>query len=312
MLKGETTMRTWKTWDELLAELEEKEKLARLSGGPVKQKVQKEKGKLLCRERIEALVDSGSFVEVNMLAETQTFEFNMQEKKIMGDGVATGFATLNGRRVCIYSQDVTVFGGSAGRDHGEQINYILTMARKVQAPVIGLYESARGRLQDCMQNESGYGRMFYENTQCSGVIPQIAVIMGACLGGAVYSPAIMDFIIQVEKTAHMFITGPKVIQEVTGTKVSFEELGGTGVHSKESGVVHLVAKNDQHCLELIKNLMSYLPQNNREFPPVVPTGDDPFRPNDVLTEIVPTEPQKTYDIKKVIGEILDASEFFEI
>ena len=305
-------MRTWKTWDELLAELEEKEKLARLSGGPVKQKVQKEKGKLLCRERIEALVDSGSFVEVNMLAETQTFEFNMQEKKIMGDGVVTGFATLNSRRVCIYSQDVTVFGGSAGRDHGEQINYILTMARKVQAPVIGLYESAGGRLQDGMQNESGYGRMFYENTQCSGVIPQIAVIMGACTGGGVYSPAIMDFIIQVEKTAQMFITGPKVIQEVTGTKVSFEELGGTGVHAKESGVVHLVAKNDQHCLELIKNLMSYLPQNNREAPPVVPTDDNPFRPNDVLTEIVPTEPQKTYDIKKVIGEILDASEFFEI
>jgi acetyl-CoA carboxylase carboxyltransferase component len=305
-------MRTWKTWDELLAELEEKEKLARIAGGSEKQKAQKEKGKLLCRERVEALVDSGSFVEVNMLAETQTFEFDMQKKKIMGDGVITGFATVDGRKVFVYSQDVTVFGGSAGKAHGEQINYILKMARKAGAPVVGLYESAGGRLQDGMQNESGYGQMFFENTQCSGVVPQVAAIMGACTGGGVYSPAIMDFIIQVEKTAHMFITGPKVIEEVTGAKMSFEELGGTGVHAKESGVVHLVAKDDRHCMELIQKLLSYFPQNNRETPAIVPTGDDPFRPNDVLTDIVPADPKKTYDVKGVIREILDNSEFFEI
>ena len=194
-------VRTWKTWDELLAELEEKEKRARLAGGKEKQQAQKEKGKLLCRERMEALVDTGSFVELNMLAETQVFEFEMQKKKIMGDGVITGFATLDGRRIFVFAQDVTVFGGSAGRAHGEQINTVLRMARKVGAPVIGLYESAGGRLQDGMQNESGYGQMFFENTQCSGVVPQIAAIMGACTGGGVYSPAIMDFIIQVENTA---------------------------------------------------------------------------------------------------------------
>lgn len=305
-------MRTWKTWDELLAELEEKEKLARIAGGSEKQKAQKEKGKLLCRERVETLADPGSFVEVNMLVETQTFEFDMQKKKIMGDGVITGFATVDGRKVFVYSQDVTVFGGSAGKAHGEQINYILKMARKAGVPVVGLYESAGGRLQDGMQNESGYGRMFFENTQCSGVVPQLAAIMGACTGGGVYSPAIMDFIIQVEKTAHMFITGPKVIEEVTGAKMSFEELGGTGVHAKESGVVHLVAKDDRHCMELIQKLLSYLPQNNREAPAIVPTGDDPFRLNDVLTDIVPADPKKTYDVKGVIREILDKSEFFEI
>lgn len=305
-------MKTWKTWEELLVELQEKEKLARLAGGRERQQAQKAKGKLLCLERVDSLVDPGSFVEINKLAETQTFEFDMQQRKILGDGVVTGFATIEGRRVFVFSQDVTVFGGSAGRAHGEKINYLLRMARKVGAPVIGLYESAGGRLQDGMQNESGYGRMFYENTRCSGVVPQIAGIMGACTGGGVYSPAIMDFIIQVEKTAQMFITGPTVIKEVTGAEVTFEELGGTGVHSRESGVIHLVAKDDDHCLKLIRKLLSYLPQNNRESSPVIPSTDDPLRSNKILTEIVPAEPQKTYDMRLVIQEIMDHSEFFEI
>lgn len=172
-----------KAWKELLSELEEKEAKAKVAGGKQKQQEQKAKGKLLCRERVEALVDAGSFLEINMLAETQTFEFDMQNKKIPGDGVITGFGTIAGRRVLVFSQDVTVFGGSAGRAHGEKINYLLRTARKIGAPVIGLYESAGGRLQDGMQNESGYGRMFYENSQCSGVVPQIAAIMGACTGG---------------------------------------------------------------------------------------------------------------------------------
>ena len=305
-------MRTWKTWEELLAELQEKEKLAKLGGGRERQQAQKAKGKLLCLERVETLVDTGSFVEVNMLAETQTFEFDMQKKKILGDGVVTGFATIEGRRVFVFSQDVTVFGGSAGRSHGEKINYLLRMARKIGAPVIGLYESAGGRLQDGMQNESGYGQMFYENTRCSGAVPQIAGIMGACTGGGVYSPAIMDFIIQVEKTAQMFITGPTVIKEVTGAEVTFEELGGTRAHSRESGVVHLVAKDDGHCLALIRKLLSYLPQNNREGPPVILSTDEPLRPNEILTQIVPAEPRKTYDVRLVIREIMDHSEFFEI
>jgi len=305
-------MRTWKTWDELLAELREKEELARIAGGADKQRAQKERGKLLCRERVEALVDPGSFVELNMLSETQTFEFDMQNKKIMGDGAVTGYATLAGRQVFVFSQDVTVFGGSTGKDQGEKINLLLRMARKVGAPVIGLYESGGGRLQDGMKNESGYGRMFFENTQCSGVIPQIAAVMGACTGGGVYSPALMDFIIQVEKTAHLFITGPKVIEEVTGERISFEDLGGSRVHAEESGVAHLVARDDRHCLELVKELISYLPQNNRECPAIVHSNDDPFRPNDRLTEIVPADPKETYDMKAVIGEIVDDSGFFEI
>jgi len=299
-------------WKELLVELEEKEEKAKLGGGLKKQEAQKAKGKLLCRERIDALVDPGSFVEIRMLAETQTFEFDMQKKKILGDGVVTGFATIEGRDVFVFAQDVTVFGGSAGRAHGEKINHLLRTAREVGAPVVGLFESAGGRLQDGMQNESGYGQMFFENTQCSGVIPQIAAIMGACTGGGVYSPAIMDFIIQVEKTAQMFITGPAVIKEVTGAELTFEELGGSKVHSRESGVVHLVAKDDLHCLELIRKLLSFLPQNNRESPPTIPSKDDPFRSNDVLMDIVPVDPKKVYDMRLVIHEILDQSEFLEI
>ena len=305
-------MKTWKTWRELLAELKEKEERAKLGGGLEKQKVQKARGKLLCHERVDALVDPRSFVEINMLAETQTFEFDMQKKKILGDGVVTGFATIEGRRVFVFSQDVTVFGGSTGRAHGEKINYILRMARKVGAPVIGLYESGGGRLQDGMQNEPGAGQMFRENTRCSGVVPQIAAVMGASTGVGVYSPALMDFVIQVEKTAQMFITGPAVVKEVTGEEVTFEELGGTRTHSRKSGVIHLVAKDDNHCLELIRKLLSYLPQNNRESPPAIPGKDDPLRSNDILTEIVHVEPQKTYDMRLVIREIMDHSEFFEI
>jgi acetyl-CoA carboxylase carboxyltransferase component len=301
-----------KTWAELLEELKEKEKQVQLGGGLKRQQKQKQKGKLLHFERVEALVEPGSFVEINKLAETQTFEFDMQEKKILGDGVATGFASIEGRPVFVFAQDVTVFGGSAGRAHGEKINYLLRMARKAGAPIIGLYETAGGRLQDGMQNESGYGRMFYENTMCSGVVPQIAAIMGACTGGGVYSPALMDFIIQVEDTAHMFITGPEVIKAVTRAVVTFEELGGTHVHSRQSGVVHLVAKNDQHCLELIRNLLSYLPQNNRESAPVIESGDDPFRSTEILEKIVPAEPQKTYDMGQVIREVIDRDQFFEI
>ncbi len=301
-----------KTWEELLAKLAEKEEKAKSGGGREKQQEQKAKGKLLCRERVEALVDPGSFVEINMLAETQTFEFDMQKKKILGDGVITGLGRITGRRVLVFSQDVTVFGGSTGRAQGEKINSLLRMARKVGVPVIGLYESAGGRLQDGMQNESGYGQMFYENTQCSGVIPQIAAIMGACTGGGVYSPALMDFIIQVNKTAQMFITGPGVIREVTGEEITFEGLGGADVHARESGVVHLVAKDDLQALDVIRQLLSYLPQNNREGPPILASGDDPCRSNDLLTQIVPAEPRKIYDMRLVIREIVDRGEFFEI
>jgi acetyl-CoA carboxylase carboxyltransferase component len=301
-----------KSWDELIQELREKESRAKMGGGTKKQHLQKAKGKMLCRERIAAVVDPDSFVELNMLVETQTFEFDMQKKKILGDGVVTGSALIDSRPVLIFAQDVTVFGGSAGKAHGEKINLLLRMARRIGVPVIGLYESGGGRLQDGMQNESGYGQMFYENTQCSGVIPQIAAILGACTGGGVYSPALMDFILQVRETAQMFITGPEVIKAVTGDYHSFEELGGTKLHSTESGVVHLVAENESHCLNLIKRLLSYLPQNNRDHAPAQNNDDEPFRKTVALTQIVPVDPKKTYDMKKVIIEILDNFEFFEI
>ncbi|MFH1059267.1 MAG: acyl-CoA carboxylase subunit beta [Pseudomonadota bacterium] len=305
-------MEPWKPWDELLAELEAKEEKARQGGGRDKQEAQLAQGKMLCRQRIEALVDKGTFHEINALAETQTFEFDMQQKKILGDGVVTGFAAITGRQVFVYAQDVTVFGGSAGRAHGEKINLLLRMARKVGAPVIGLYESAGGRLQDGMQNESGYGQMFFENTQTSGVVPQIAGIMGACTGGGVYSPALMDFIIQVKKTAPMFITGPGVIKEVTGEEISFEALGGVAVHANRSGVTHLVADNDLHCCQLIRKLLGYLPANNRQAPPLAACNDDPGRSAPALTDIVPAEPAKTYDMRRVIRELVDQGDFFEI
>ena len=305
-------MEPWKPWHELLAELETKERQAQLGGGLERLAAHEGKGKLYCRERIEALLDPDSFQEINMLAETQTFEFDMQKKKILGDGVVTGFGTIDGRKVLVYSQDVTVFGGSTGRAHGEKINLLLRMSRKIGAPIIGLYESAGGRIQDGMQNESGYGQMFWENTQCSGVVPQIAAIMGACTGGGVYSPALMDFILQVKSTAQMFITGPGVIKEVTGEQISFEALGGTEVHARESGVTHLAADNDEHCCKLIRQLLSYLPSNNQESPPVVESLDDRDRTNDKLIEIVPAVPMRTYDMRKVIRELTDLGDFFEI
>ncbi|MCB2189163.1 MAG: acyl-CoA carboxylase subunit beta [Deltaproteobacteria bacterium] len=305
-------MEPWKPWHELLAELKSQEERALQGGGPSKQQAQLNQGKLLCRGRVEALLDAGSFHEINALAETQTFEFNMQQKKILGDGVVTGFGAIEGRKVLVYAQDVTVFGGSAGRAHGEKINLLLRLARQVGAPVIGLYESAGGRLQDGMQNESGYGQMFFENTQCSGVVPQIAAVMGACTGGGVYSPALMDFIVQVKNTAPMFITGPGVIKEVTGEEISFEDLGGTAVHANRSGVTHLVARDDLHCCRLIRQLLSYLPANNRQAPPLVACSDDPERSNDVLTQIVPADPANTYDMRLVIREIVDRESFFEI
>ena len=301
-----------KTWDSLVKKLDEMEEKARVSGGLEKQEKERQKGKMTARERVMAFVDPGSFVEINMLAETQTFDFDMQNKKILGDGVITGYGQVGGRRVFLFSQDVTVFGGSCGRSHGEKINYILRTARNTGAPVVGLYESGGGRLQDGIENEAGYGRMFWENTQCSGVIPQISAIMGACTGGSVYSPALTDFIIQVEKTSQMFITGPGVIKDVTGEEVSFEELGGTRVHTQKSGVVHFSAKNDKECLSIIRKLLSYLPSNNREKPPVVDTGDDMDRTVPRLREIVPILPNKSYDMHEVITEIVDNADYMEI
>lgn len=303
------TEKTWASYLETLGEMNEK---AFISGGLEKQQVQRNKGKMTARERVASLLDSGTFVEINMFAETQTFDFDMQKKKILGDGVITGYGKIQGRKVFVFSQDVSVFGGACGRAHGEQINTVLRLARKTGAPVIGLYESAGGRLQDGIENEAGYGRMFWENTQCSGVIPQISAIMGACTGGSVYSPALTDFIVQVEKTSHMFITGPGVIKDVTGEEVSFEDLGGVKIHTQKSGVAHFCAKNEQDCMGIIKRLLSYLPQNNREKPPIVETGDDLERKVPRVKEIIPVQPNKAYNMHDVISEIVDNADYLEI
>jgi acetyl-CoA carboxylase carboxyltransferase component len=299
-------------WESLLAELDKMEEMARHSGGLEKQERERQKGKMTARERVLALLDPDSFVEINMLAETQTLDFDMQKKKIVGDGVITGYGRVDGKRVFIFSQDVTVFGGATGKSQGEQINYLLRLARKTKAPVVGLYESAGGRLQDGMENEAGYGRMFWENTQCSGVIPQISAILGACTGGGVYSPALTDFIIQVEKTSHMFITGPTVIKAVTREDVSFEDLGGTKIHTEKSGVVHFSVKKEEELAGMIRRLLSFLPANNREKPPVVETDDSNDREVPRLQEIVPAAHNKAYNMLKVIREIVDNGDYMEV
>lgn len=301
-----------KNWETLISKLEEMEEKARISGGLAKQEKERQKGKMSARERVLTVLDSGSFVEINMLAETQTYDFRMQEKKIVGDGVVTGYGRIDGRRVFIFAQDVTVFGGSTGRAQGEQINYILRLARKIKAPVIGLYESAGGRLQDGIENEAGYGRMFWENTQCSGVIPQISAILGACTGGGVYSPALTDFIFQVDGTSQMFITGPAVVKSVMGEEVSFEELGGARIHTSKSGVTHFCLSNENELAPSIRRLLSFLPSNNQEKPPVRQTSDSFDRKAPILRDIVPVSKNKSYDMHAVIEQIVDDGDYLEV
>ena len=237
-----------KSMDEEIRKLAEMEDKARLGGGADKLEQQRKMGKMTARERIEYFLDPGSFVELNMLAEHQCNDFGMEKKRFLGDGVVTGYGTVHGRKVFIYSEDATVLGGSTGKVHGAKIHYILRLAREMMVPVVCLNDSGGARIQEGMDNVYGITQIFYQNVMNSGVIPQIAAIMGDCTGGSAYSAALCDFMLQVEKTAHVFITGPAVIKEVTGEEVSFEDLGGAKVHSTRSGVVHFTAKNDQVCL----------------------------------------------------------------
>ena len=301
-----------RNWESLTATLAEMEEKARAGGGREKQEKERQKGKMTARERVLSLLDPGTFVEINMLAETQTFDFDMQKKKIVGDGVITGYGYIHGRRVFVFSQDATVFGGATGKGQGEQIAYLLRLARKIRAPIIGLYDSAGGRLQDGIENVAGYGRMFWENTRCSGIIPQISAILGASTGGGVYSPALTDFILQVEKTSQMFITGPTVIKAVTGEDVSFEDLGGTKVHARQSGVVHFSVKKEDEAAGTIRRLLTFLPANNTEKPPRVETNDPHDRKVPCLQEIVPAAHNKTYNMHEVIREIVDNGDYLEV
>lgn len=301
-----------KSMQEELKKLAQMEEQAKLGGGAERLEQQHKMGKMTARERIEYIMDPGSFVELNMLAEHQCHDFGMEKKRFLGDGVITGYGTINGRKVFIFSEDATVLGGSTGKIHGTKIHYILRLARETMVPVICLNDSGGARIQEGMDNVYGITQIFYQNVMNSGVIPQIAAIMGDCTGGSAYSAALCDFIIQVEKTSHVFITGPAVIKEVTGETVSFEDLGGAKVHSTRSGVVHFTAKNDQQCLDLIKRLLDFLPQNNLESPPSYPPTDPINREVPELIEIVPTDMKKSYDMKKVIRAVVDHGDFFEV
>ena len=294
---------------EKLKELKER---ALQGGGPKAIEKQHSKGKLTARERLELLLDPGSFVELGTLVTTRATEFGMAEKRFPGDGVVTGFGTIDGRLVFVYAQDFTVMGGSLGEMHAMKIARVLELALKAGAPVIGINDSGGARIQEGIDALRGYGDIFRLNTLASGVVPQIALIMGPCAGGAVYSPALMDFVIMVDKTSYMFITGPQVVKAVTGQKVSFEDLGGARVHNTKSGNAHFLASSEEEAFSILRALLSYLPSNSEEEPPVVETGDDPNRMDPELDEIVPDDPKKAYDMREIIERVFDRDTFLEV
>ena len=273
---------------------------------------QRAEGKLTARERIERLFDPGSFVEEFMLAETQCSDFGMAEKRVPSDGVVTGFGKIDGRPAYVYSQDRAVLAGSVGSAHAEKIAYVIQTARKVGVPVIGLNDSAGARIQEGLSVTSAIGKIFFENSIASGCIPQISAIMGPCIGVGSYSPALTDFILQVENSSQMFITGPAVIKEVLGETVTMEELGGAKIHSEVSGVTDLVAKSDDDCLLAIRKLLGFLPSNFESMPPRKSTDDDPARPVEALEKIVPEDMKRAYNIVQVIKTLVDEAEFFEL
>lgn len=285
---------------------------ARLGGGLERINQQHERGKLTARERIDLLLDKDSFHELDMFVTHRARDFGMEEKKVLGDSVVTGWGTIEGRLIYVYSQDFTVFGGSLSQVHSEKICKIMDMAMKNGAPLIGLNDSGGARIQEGVVSLGGYANIFLRNTLASGVIPQISAIMGPCAGGAVYSPALTDFIFMVKNLSYMFVTGPDVVKAVTHEDVSFEDLGGTSVHSTVSGVCHYVAESEADCLFLMRVFLGYLPQNNMEDPPFVESNDDPLRSEIALDTIVPNNANKPYDVKDVIRLVVDESDFFEI
>ncbi|MGB9773458.1 MAG: acyl-CoA carboxylase subunit beta [Bacteroidota bacterium] len=294
---------------EKLRELKEK---AKLGGGLHRIEEQHKKGKLTARERLEILLDEGSFVEMDELVQHRSHDFGLDKEKYLGDGVVTGYGYIDGRLVFVFSQDFTVFGGSLSEAHAEKIVKIIDMAMKVGAPLIGLNDSGGARIQEGVVSLGGYANIFLRNTLASGVIPQISAVMGPCAGGAVYSPAITDFIFMVKNTSYMFVTGPNVVKTVTHEDVTFEELGGAITHATKSGVAHFVAENEAECLLGIRKLLSYIPSNNMEDPPLVDTEDSPNRRDERLNNIIPENPNKPYDMKEVIKSVVDNGEFFEV
>jgi acetyl-CoA/propionyl-CoA carboxylase carboxyl transferase subunit len=300
------------TMDEKIEELRERKAEAEKGGGEERIQAQHDRGKMTARERVDYFLDDGSFVAFDALREHRSTNFDMDERKVPGDGVVTGYGDVDGRTVFVFAHDFTVFGGSLGEVFAEKVCKVMDRALETGAPIVGLNDSAGARIQEGIDSLAGYADIFHRNQQASGVVPQISAIMGPCAGGAVYSPAITDFVFMVEETSHMFITGPDVIETVTGEEVGFEELGGASTHTGESGVAHFSAAAEKEALDDIRHLLSFLPQNNVEDPPRVEPWDDPDRPAERAEEVVPDQPQKPYDIVNVIDDIVDDGSFFEV
>ena len=282
------------------------------AGSPAAVERQHARGKLTARERIEKLLDPDSFVELDMLARHRAHGFGIEETRPLTDGVVTGWGMVDGRKVFVFSQDFTVFGGALGEVFAEKIHKVMDLAESVGAPMIGLNDGAGARIQEGVVSLDAYGGIFYRNVKASGVIPQISVILGPCAGGAVYSPAMTDFIFMVKGTSHMFITGPDVVKTVTGEDVTQEELGGAMTHASKSGVCQFVAEDEESCIEQVRYLLSFLPQNNLEDPPYYEPTDDPARRCEDIVSLIPDSPNQPYDIKAVIGQVVDDGDFFEV
>lgn len=295
-----------------LTELQYRRSVIEKGGGEAAIKKQHDSKKLTARERINLLLDAGSFVETDAFVTHRCTEFGMDSKEAPGEGVVTGYGTVDGRLVYVYAQDFTVIGGSLGEMHAKKICKIMDMAAKNGAPIVGMNDSGGARIQEGVDALAGFGELFIRNTLSSGVIPQICAIMGPCAGGAVYSPAIMDYIFMVEDTSEMFITGPQVVSSVTGEQVTADELGGAKAHAEKSGVAHFTAADDETCIAKIRELLSYLPSNNLEEAPFGAPTDPINRLSEKLTSIVPDEATKAYDVKDVIAEIVDNAKFFEV
>jgi methylmalonyl-CoA decarboxylase subunit alpha len=294
-----------------IKDLKQREEKIRQMGGEKAVAKQHGDGKLTARERLDLLFDPGTFRELDMFVNHRCVNFGMEKVEIPSDGVVTGHGLINGRPVFAFAQDFTSRAGSLGEMHAKKICKVMDLALKAGAPFVGINDSGGARIQEGVDALSGYGQIFYRNSISSGVIPQISAIMGTTAGGAVYSPAMTDFIFMVKKTSFMFITGPQVIKSVTGEEISFEELGGAMTHNEKSGVAHFACESDQDAIDQIKKLLSYLPSNNMEDPPVIDTGDDPGRQDPELDSIIPDNPNQFYDMKNVIRSIVDNGEFFE-
>ena len=298
--------------EERLEQLDKLREQALYAGSAKAVERQHERGKLLPRERLELLLDPGSFVELDMLARHRAHGFGIEENRALTDGVVTGWGTVGGRKVFVFAQDFTLFGGALGEVYAEKIHKVMDLAESVGAPLVGLNDGGGARIQEGVVSLVGYGGIFYRNVKASGVVPQISVVLGPCAGGAVYSPAMTDFIFMVKGISNMFITGPDVVKTVTGEDVTQEELGGAMTHATRSGVATFVADDEQSCIEQVRYLLSFLPSNNLEDAPYFEPEDDPDRRCDGIVDLIPDAPNKPYDMKTVIGEIVDDGDFFEV